>query len=238
MSTVYILPDDDAQPIIAFHVTMNESHKGETTLADQPVEDGSVITDHLIHAPVQFEFDAIVTNTPIGSTFDEQAVDVSKKISVPIALPNGEILPYQQEILGRSLDREANRPQETYDALTRLRLSGATCTVITSLREYTSMVLISESGERPPMSAGRVQFHCVLRQIVVVATETVSAPQPKEPRGAQLQKKGAQAGEDKPFRELLGVGPNESLAKATLRMGLGGMINRISGASGFGAPSP
>lgn len=195
MSTVYLIPDDPGLDVIAFHVTTGEFHTANSTLTDNPVEDGSIITDHIIHDPAVFSFEATITESPHALDFYGNGEDVSLSAGVPtVALP-GVVLPTSISVrgFGRPDWRDKNLVREARERLEALRLGGVTCSILTSAGEYESMILIHHELPRGPLSLGSGSFKIDLREIVVVSTETVAAPKPKEPRGAQIQAKGAQA---------------------------------------------
>lgn len=193
MSTVYLLPDDPSFDAIGWDVTIRESHLGETTPTDNPVEDGSVFTDHLIHKPETFSFDGFVSNTPKGGTFYEAATRAPKKLSVPTYVNGGTAL-VQLQVFSSGIERKANRVLEMWNRLEDLRLKGISMTVITSIKEYSSMVLTSVGLDREELSIGKGLFVVSMRQITVVSTESVAAPKPKEPRAVPPAKGGELAG--------------------------------------------
>ena len=194
MSTVYLVPDDPGLDVIAFHVTSNEMHTANSVLTDNPVEDGSIITDHVIHDPDLFSFEATITESPHVLDFYGNGEDVTIDAGVPTVVA-GIVLNSAISVrgFGRPDWREKSLVREAFDRLETLRLAGITCTVITSLHEYESMILVHHEIPRGPLSLGAGAFKIDLREIVIVTTEEVSAPKPKEPRGEKLKAKGAQA---------------------------------------------
>ncbi len=212
MSTVFLLPDDSSQDVIAFDVTLAENHHGESEPTENPLEDGSIANDHIIHKPDPFVFDAMVTNTPSAGNFYETANTLAKVTISRPAGQDGANVPGSITVTGTSVEREANRIQEMWDRLERARLAGTTFTVLTTIKEYISMVISIVDLNREQLSIGMGRFHVEMKHMNFVATEKAQAPKPKEPRGAKLVSKGAQSGEDKTqaIAEMLGLKPGKS----------------------------
>lgn len=198
MSTVYLIPDDPGLDVLAFHVTTGEFHTANSTLTDNPVEDGSIITDHIIHDPAVFSFEATITESPHTGDFYGNGEDVSIDAGVPSVVAPGVVLPTSVSVrgFGRPDWRDKNLVREMFDRLEALRFAAVTCTVLTSMHEYESMILVHHELPRGPLSLGSGSFKIDTRGIAIVSTETVAAPKPKEPRGAKSQAKGSQAEKD------------------------------------------
>lgn len=198
MSTVYLIPDDTSLDVIAFHVTTGEFHTANSTLTENPVEDGSIITDHVIHDPIVFSFEAEITETPGRVDFYGNGSDLEASATLPNVVFPGVIIPSKVTIRGFGRDdfRDRSLVAETYERLEILRTRAVPLTVLTSLREYGSMVLIHHELPRGPLSLGRGAFKIDTRQLAIVSTATVAAPVPKEPRGAKQQAKGSQSKKD------------------------------------------
>ncbi len=192
MSTVYLIPDDFAYDAIGFDTTMTESHEESSTVTENPIEDGSNVIDHIIHGPISFSFEAIVCERGIFPNFYGDATYAPISVQVPIFQNFGVIIPSSERVTVLQW-REGSRVLEMQDRLTKLRLDGITCTVITMTREYSNMLITNVSLPRQPLEKGMGRFLVNMRELVTVSTATVPAPVPLEPRGQPPVNKGAQA---------------------------------------------
>lgn len=195
MSTVYILPE--GLDVIAFHVTTGEFHTANSTMTENPVEDGSITTDHVIHDPIIFSFEAVITESPGSVDFYGNGEDTETEVAIPtIVFPFPKVVGTTSAKIrgfGRPDWREKSLVEDLYQRLEAIRLGSIPCTVLTSLREYGTMLLIRHELPRGPLSLGRGSFKVDMKQLTTVSTATVDAPVPKEPRGAKIQAKGKQS---------------------------------------------
>ena len=203
----YILPDDGSSQLIAFDLTISEGHRSTSKVTEHPVEQGSNVADHIRQETQGLDLTVFVTNTPIEDIGRGQVESVILDIPTPqrtlnsvSALIDAGISAVQTAIFGPTppvsvqvLDfpEPFDRVKEVFDALTDLERRGVTVTAITSLKSYESMAF--ETVETPIDEPGGATIKLALKQIRVVQTATVTAPKPKEPRGAAKQNKGGQA---------------------------------------------
>lgn len=197
MSTVYLIPDGGLD-VLAFHATTGEFHTENSTITDSPVEDGSIISDHVIHDPVTFSFEAMITESPSVVDFYGNGEDVTNDVPIPNVVFPGIVLPGSVTVrgFGRPDWRDKSLVAEMADRLTALRTGAIPCTVLTSSREYGSMLVIHVELPRGPKSLGAGTFKVDMRQLSIVNTATVNAPVPKEPRGEKIKAKGQQSKKD------------------------------------------
>lgn len=178
MSTVYLVPDDPKYPPIGFDCTIREGHALTSRATQQPLESGSVVSDHIIHEPDTFVCSVMTTQQPTRVTFFGDGV------TRPVSLGDGS------SVLGFTIDRPADLIQEMLDRLDALRLAAATMTILTSHRTYEVMRLLSIELPKEPNERGAGKFNLNFSKLLIVQTSIVQAPKPKEPRGATLAKKG------------------------------------------------
>lgn len=197
MSTVYLVPDDPRFDAIGFDVTKAENHEEQTTLTTNPVESGAVVNDHAIDEPAAFSCQVFVTNTPIRKTFfadgDVSPVEATVRAYQGLGIVRGEPL----RLSAFTMTRKADLVTEMHDRLTKIRKARAVLSVLTSTRQYDSMVLVNVSLPRGERSIGGGTFTLTFQQLRVVNTQTVRAPAPKEKRALLGQAVGAPNPEEK-----------------------------------------
>lgn len=200
MSTVYLVPDDPLYDAIGFDVTNSENHLFTVTATENPIEGGSLVSDHVITDPLVFSCETTTTESPMpngdffGDTGDVSSDQPYSTISrEPLGL-GFTIIPGTVTIkgVGRA-DNAKSLVQAMYDRLVKLQDDRITMTVITTIREYESMILVSIGLPRGELSIGAGRWALSFRQLKIVSTATVAAPIPAEPRGAKLKAKGAQS---------------------------------------------
>ena len=203
----YLLPDDGSSALVAFDLTMSEGHHNVSKVTEHPVEQGSNVADHIRQETLTLTLDVFVTNTPIEDLgrgqIESTQLDIPQ-IDRPItglgALIDAGISAIQDAIFGPppavviqslTFPEPFDRVKEIFDILTDLERRGVTVSAVTSLKTYDNMAI--ENVDTPITEPGGAMFNLSLKQIRVVQTATVTAPKPKEPRGAAKQNKGGQA---------------------------------------------
>lgn len=110
----------------------------------------------------------------------------------PVWQPGAETpkSPPQQEISVRQASKPFDRVRRVYEELTAMAKRGQICTVVTSLREYESVVL--ENVETLRETSGMIECSLEIVQIRVVSSQTVEVTLPAEPRGQKQREGGKQ----------------------------------------------
>lgn len=200
MSTVYLIPDDPLYDAVGFDVTNAENHLLTVTVTENPIEGGGFVNDHVITDPLVFSCETTTTESPTprgdfyGDTGDissEQRYDTINRDPFGLGFA---IIPGTRIVSGVGrLDNAKSLVQAMYDRLVKLQQDRITMTVITTIREYENMLLVSIGLPRGELSIGAGRWALSFRQLEIVSTETVAAPVPSEPRGAKIKAKGAQS---------------------------------------------
>jgi len=101
--------------------------------------------------------------------------------------PGGDALVLQ-------FDKEFDRVTAVYNVLRALQATGSIITLVTSLRTYENVVIESITKPRDVKNAG--EFEVDVKQVRIVNTETVAAPEPEETRGEARRRRGGQSTEE------------------------------------------
>lgn len=180
MSWVTILPDSGNPSIVSFDTTISETHDQTATVTEHPIEDGSLVSDHVIRDPFVFSCEVYISNTPS----EDKGAGSIDTVEIPSRTNSPPL-----KIQALHFDEERDFVQETTEALQAL--VGQSCAVLTSVKTYDRMVLVAASV--PRAEYGGASFQLGFKQIRTVETRTVKAPQPVEPRGGSSQNKGGQS---------------------------------------------
>ncbi len=143
--------------------TLSEVHTKTNIVTSHPVEDGSVISDHIQRQPEKIEITGLVSDSPIvwlASLF----------ASSPIA---------------DDLTHPFDRADLAYTEVLDMMDSGNMYDVITPLREYENMVVAGVTVTKDGATGNTVPLAIRLEEVITVETKTVAAPvtdtTPKKP---------------------------------------------------------
>lgn len=203
----------DSTAIAAFDLLESETHMETCLATEHNVEEGSPITDHVIVEPSMLSLVLQVTNTPTGTDPDRGRGRIGPvELFTPThqapfdgtpgalfraasASPSG--IGAQSTFVNvlqfiPSFDRIA----ETEQVMLDIKNAAKLCSVTGLSRSYDDMIVerCEVSRQRP----GVASFSIDLKQIRFVRTASVQAPEPIEPRGTPMAKKGQQAPKETP----------------------------------------
>jgi len=147
---------DQDGTILEFDATVREVHSGSSQPTDHPVEDGSVVTDHVIDQPDELELTAIVSNFPI--------LILASARSEP-SVKGGD---------------PRTRAEDAYAAIRSLRKAATLVAISTSLREYENMLILRESATRDKDTTEILDIQISLRAFRVATSEEAEIPEPTE----------------------------------------------------------
>lgn len=199
---VYLAPDDPKFDAIGFDQTRSEGHEKSSQLSKHPVEDGSQFTDHVLVEPDTFQCEVVVTNKPMQTNWYGEGLDryVAQIIPAQRIISAGPITlqgvstreAATLALYGFGTTRGGNLVGEMQERLDALVDAAASMSVLTSTKQYDSMVLVGSELQRGAASEGYGVFRLRFERIVIVTTRLVAAPKPKEARGNKVVPKGAQ----------------------------------------------
>lgn len=149
------LTGDDGT-ILEFDATLREVHSGSSQLTDHPVEDGSVVTDHVIDQPDELALNCLMSNYPILFLASARA---------------------QPSVEGGD---PRSRAEDAYRAIVRLRKTATVMTVGTSLRDYDGLLIKGESVTRDKDTSNILDIQINLREFHIATSEEADLPDPIE----------------------------------------------------------
>lgn len=204
----WILEDGQEQSIL-FDATARDSHESTATITEHPVEEGANISDHVRKDLDRVSLEVIVSNTPIVAPKDHTDGVVGDIKSVQLTGPNGENLARAQVLV---FDGGLGRVRSVYEELLDLMARGVRVTLITSLREYEGMAISAVSPVREAKTGDSLTAGVDLQQMIVVSSEIVAAPEPRETRGNRDQERGRENTEEDGAGRSLLAGAADGLA--------------------------
>lgn len=124
---------------IVFDASLTESYRTQADVTNHPVEDGTLISDHIQVKPIEIEIVGIISNTPL-----------------PFAHPDPAVL--RSFITPR-------RAEDAYDKLVDLQKSGELVTIATTLDTFENMAIVSLQLDRDAPTANVIKVRIALREI-------------------------------------------------------------------------
>lgn len=181
------------QTLVQFDCCMNEGHGVETTPTAFPVEDGSVVGDHIIVSPTNLSLVGVVTDSPINnkarllqeavtSTFNTVAGPLGVLASTAaFALASASPTSRSVGVFNTMLKLAAGDP----DA--KIPTPPIPFDVVTNLRRYPNMVIKSLQVPRDATTGKALVFTLLLTQMTVVAPQDVVLSLSKIPEIASIK---------------------------------------------------
>lgn len=190
------LVQDGVGCVLEFDACINEQHGREATVTTNPIESGSVVSDHIIVNPVTLSLTGVKSDTPLydKDRFLRQTIGNAVTAFLP---PLGVVTATSAYTYGQraaALDDPANKPKspskQAYDTLMRLVAGDPSTTppmlpqlisVLTAYARYPDMVIKSLSIPRDAGTSGQLVFTIQLQQIQVVSPQVVDVAKLKNP---------------------------------------------------------
>lgn len=174
---------------IDLDATVRQQHEASATATEHPVETGANVSDHVRANLDRVSLEVVVSNQPI--TVPKTQMDGIGRASGGVTIVDGVgfVLAKANTLV---FENDFDRVRTIYELLLDLQTSGTVVSVITSLREYESMVLQRVSPVREASTGDALVATIEARQIRVVDSEVVEAPQPEQTRDAAPTNRGRQ----------------------------------------------
>jgi hypothetical protein len=187
--------------ILQFDACINEQHGRDAQVTTNPVEDGSVVSDHIVVQPVNVMVTGVVSDTPLydAKRFLTQSIGNAVSSLVP---PLGVIAAATAYQLTHPQDSAFSPSKEAYRALMQLAAGDPTAspptlpapfTMLTAYARYPNMVVKSLQMPRDASTSGVCVFTLQLEQIQLVTPQYVNVAYiENKPLGASKKIKGEQ----------------------------------------------
>ncbi|RYF12580.1 MAG: hypothetical protein EOO40_00925 [Deltaproteobacteria bacterium] len=197
--------------VLQFDACLNEAHSRTSEPTNNPVEDGSVISDHIIVTPFELSFTGIITDDPLYASGNDISgkPDATKLVTTAVGTaasglisPLGIITEAAAYAAYTAHQHSEKRSVLAYRALTKLQAGDNNSTpatlptpftVLTRYARYTNMVVKSLAFPRDATTSSVCVFTVSLAQINVVAPQVVALSALKNPAlGSDLKDVGEQ----------------------------------------------
>ena len=152
-------PNFPLPAVIEFDASVSESHNDEAEVTEHPIEDGSNVSDHFRKMPVYLTLEGMITNTPV--------------VFLASFTPNSPI------IVGDTKPT-LDRVETAYAKLREFQTAGVLVDVITSLRSYWNMALLSINVVRDASTGNALRVSMTLREVKIANSLSIDQPIPVE----------------------------------------------------------
>lgn len=220
LSAAEVLFDDregNLWAVLPDAVASEGPHRIGNFATEQEVETGAAVTDHVRAESDTLELELVFSDTPIRALEGDpehvffgvegavQSVDLEGRRGVVLtAYSERDRGPTTEERdaegskaqMWQPDGEEITRVRDSWDLLTRARDGAWLASIITDLRTYESMVLLSAETTRTAVDGTWIRVRCVFRQIRRVSTQLVDAPEPARARDRAQQRGGRQPTEE------------------------------------------
>jgi hypothetical protein len=140
---------------IVVDATVSEEHVSNCETTDNPVEDGSDVTDHVHIKPIELTIDGVISDSPLGFAVVGNIQNFARSIT---------------NLFGKKTPRSI----EAFNSLLDLQKSRTPFTVLTGLRRYENMILTELSVPRTSQTGAAIHFSAKMKQIRIVSSKTIS----------------------------------------------------------------
>ena len=153
---------------------LSEDHRFNTLVTQNPIEDGSNITDHIVSLPFLLEMEGRFTDTPFG--FLSSLVASSAVGALTTGLTGAQAAAGLTQATATALLGEA-RPglsKVKFQLLVALQTARETITIVTGIQTYENMVIESLSAPRSGRDGKSLRFTASFREILVAGDTSFS----------------------------------------------------------------
>jgi len=170
---------DGEKTILACDVIEEEHHEMTAEATEFEVEDGSLISDHVIKKGKTLKLTGMISDDPL-TILQTGFLDRTSSI-VPQSLKSK---------LGFGMSGENGKPsKEAFDQLEKIYDEKRPVDIVTGLKKYDTMILEELSIHRTSKTVRSLNFAATLKQINIISTDFTYAPTIKMEAGLGAEKK-------------------------------------------------
>lgn len=187
------LGDGQVQSIV-FDAVVRATHESSAEITEHPVEAGANISDHVRANLDEVVLEVVVSNTPIEQPKTQMEGVTSSQAGLEILDPETGLVLAKASVL--VFDGEFDRVRTVHEELLNLKNAGTVVGILTPLRDYSNMIIRRVSPVREAATGDSLVAVVEAREIRIVESEVVDAPEPAETRGSGSRNRGRRNNED------------------------------------------
>ncbi len=153
---------------------ISENHRYNSLVTQNPIEDGSIISDHIVNLPVILEMEGRFTDTPFG--FLTSLVAGVAVGALTTELTNSQAIGALTAATATALLSET-RPglsKIKFKLLVALQVTRETIDIVTGIQTYSNMVVESLSAPRSSADGRSIRFNATFRELLVAGDTSES----------------------------------------------------------------
>lgn len=158
---------------IEMHALVSESPQFNTLVTENPVEDGSRMSDHVVNQPMVLQLEGLFTDTPVA-LLDALAAGAGGLLADQIGASDAVagLTAVSAGVLLRNIRPGLSKTK--FKLLVALQTTREPFEVVTGLDIYTNMVFESLSARRAPEDGKSLRFTATLREVRIIGSNTVT----------------------------------------------------------------
>lgn len=207
--------------VITLDASISEAHSRASTPTEFPVENGMVVSDHILIKPFTLEITGIISDNPIGGIqglLTEAATTLTSAL-----LPTKALTAVSGAVSLMSAIAKSKSPSAAaYVNLLSLQQNGQPMDVITSLYRYSNMWISNISVPRDAASGKILLFTIQLKQLLLVSPQSVNV---SIFANAALSANNADVGKQSTGPSAFQLGANAGTADANSAISSAGLAN-------------
>ncbi len=162
--------------LLQLDCTPSERPEMASQVTEFPIEDGAVVSDHIILKPSRLTLEGIVSNHPINLS-TAMVGNVAGVIGGALSGPAKTVATAAGVLVGNKLVSQSAQPAKAaLDVFKEIREKKLLLTIITGLDTYTNMVMERFSPVRTANTAGSLVFSAAFKEAKIVTSQTVAVP--------------------------------------------------------------
>lgn len=178
---------DGIGTVLMFDAVLSESHDLSSTPTTFPLEDGSVISDHIVQNPIMLTMTGVISDTPLPETLKDQLTETFGNAAASLLPPLGVTVASTAYSLYQTANLAAGntvrRSQEAYNILLGLRAGNPNAspptpptpfTIMTRYGRYASMVITQLNFPVDASTDGQLVFTATLMKMTLVTPQVVN----------------------------------------------------------------
>jgi len=167
---------DGEKTIIGCDVVTEESHEMVSEVTEFEVEDGSLITDHVIKKGKRLKITGLISDDPI--TILQTGLLERASSVIPANLKSK---------LGFGIGGKYSK--NAFDQFEKIYDEKRPVEIVTGLKKYDNMIMIDLNVPRSSKTVRSLQFTATFKQINIVSTDFTYAPSQKMEEGLGAEEK-------------------------------------------------
>lgn len=169
--------------VLYFDAVLSETHQATSLPTMFPVEDGSVISDHVIQNPITLSLTGIISDTPLPDTVSGQLTQTLGAAATTLLPPLGVTLASTAFAIYQTGEDKMKRSKEAYGILMSLMTGNRSAnpptppepfTVLTKYARYPDMIITNLTFPVDASTDGQLVFTVDLMRMVRVTPQVVN----------------------------------------------------------------